>query len=239
MFKTLYVSLLILSPLAVCGQSQPTHPYRQTLIKVAPLAFLEPVGSVLISLEQRISPKMSAQVSYGYGWPGLSILNIDDRPIYESNGTWQVRGEVRLYTGRFRERKKRELNDTTRFSFPIGRYFAIESFYKDLDVKAIERANPENQRPIYRTTLGGNLKVGSQFAFGGFATQTKRRFLLDVYTGLGVRYHNTQQPDRYLSYPADNRRRSFGGRSISRFPYHGSEFLSAIVAGFQLSYLLR
>ena len=199
-----------------------------TVIKTALTTPFEPDGLVQIDLEQRILPKISLQGSFGYGYPGFSIFR---QSLYQTNGVRQFRGEVRFYPGR--------ASKAHAPSFLAGRYWAFESYHKDLNVlrnwqipreDASGSQNPQpvgRQSPVQRQTLGFNVKFGRQFA----PLRSNERLLLDLYVGAGIRFTHTQHRDWLLDgYQS--------GFEPDRLSTNGRKTLPSVALGLKLGYIL-
>lgn len=139
---------------------------------------------------------------------------------------------MRAYTGRFRTHIGQQ-NVTLTTPFPVGNYWAAESYYKELNVpKYFPGGGGKPPSPIQRIIYGVNLKVGRQYAFGHLADQANRRLLVDVYTGLGVRLLNTKQRD--WNEPGYVR-----GILFDPFNKNGRQVLPTPILGVRLGYVLR
>ncbi len=217
----------------------------RAVLKFAPLSLLlDQDATVQAGLEYQVAPRRSVQVELGYGWKGLSLSEADIER-YERAEVWRGRVETRFYTGRYRTNRRKNL--AVRSDFPLGNYWAVEGFYKQINV--VKRANVysaeassstesyvligSRQVPISRYVLGAHLKIGRQFTV---YDPDKRRFartLFDIYAGAGVRWATNNVPTLpFNPYPTC-------GCGIGRsFEYKGGQWAPSLAAGLKVGFAL-
>ncbi|CCH51971.1 hypothetical protein BN8_00932 [Fibrisoma limi BUZ 3] len=167
----------------------------RAVIKLAPLALVDQDATLQAGLEYRTGQRTSVQAEFGYGWKGLSLLEADLED-FEKAEVWRARSEVRFYTNRYRTNRRKEI--AVKSSFPLGNYWAIEGFAKQINVtkneysyQPIEASSAPRylgQMSISRYVAGTHVKIGRQFAFYDPYRRTFSRTLFDIYLGAGVRW---------------------------------------------------
>jgi hypothetical protein len=173
------------------------------VVKFAPLALFDPDNTIQFGVERLLGGKHTIQGEFGYGWQAINMYPYR-REEYENFEVWRGRVEWRRYSGRYRSFRKPHYATA-----PIGRYFAVETFFKQLTVldnTAVGRECADGtcaffERgtfPIYRTVWGAHVKLGRQFVL---SIPGKNRLLLDFFIGLGFRsvtpyrFNNSQNED--------------------------------------------
>lgn len=143
------------------------------VIKSSPL-LLDPENSIPLAVERTLGGRSSVQAEVAYGWPGLQYTRND---TYSRPEVWRGRAEWRIYS---------------RASIrPRGTYFAVESFYKQVNVTESGTIGRGCQNYTcqyfqqYRSlaqkfVLGGHFKWGTQF-------NIDKNWLFDFYVGVGLR----------------------------------------------------
>lgn len=193
--KSLFLCLLI--SLSTQAQSLQTdtlrpilnHPPRWVL-KVAPMALFDLDNTIQVAAERLLVGRHSLQAEFGYGIQALNLYSYR-REEYENFEVWRGRFEWRRYSGRYRLYRNPHFSEP-----PIGRYFAVETFFKQLTVlnnMAVGRDCVDGncayfQRgiyPMYRTVWGAHAKIGRQYVL---EMPSDNRFLLDLFIGIGFRY---------------------------------------------------
>ncbi|GAB3919668.1 hypothetical protein [Larkinella terrae] len=159
------------------------------VVKFAPLALFDPDNTIQFGAERLFSTRHTVQAEFGYGWKAVNMYP-SRRRDYENFEVWRGRAEWRRYAGRYyRFRRPHYANA------PIGRYFAIETFFKQitaLETTAVGRECvdgtcayfEQGTFPIYRTVWGIHAKFGRQYVL---TLPGDNRFLLDFYVGFGFR----------------------------------------------------
>lgn len=156
------------------------------VIKFAPLTLIDPANTIQFGAEWRAGRGYAGQVEVGYGWQGIGLWETSKRGTYSDRETWRGRAEWRLYLD----------PDVHR----LGIYAAVEGFYKQ--VNALERSvnavpctgpcgpGPTGRSPVRKQVWGGHLKMGYQNPL-----TANGRLLMDVYSGVGLRYRRSVRPD--------------------------------------------
>lgn len=203
----LYVAslLFIASPALSQDSTIALRRVHRAVIKFAPLSLLDQDATVQGGLEYRTGRRTSVQGEFGYGRKGLSPFNTDLDDFVRAE-VWRVRSEVRFYNGRYRTNRRQGM--AVRSDFPLGNYWAVEGFYKQINVLkqdnlySAEASSQTGsyvligtqQRPISRYVLGSHLKIGRQFAFYDPQRRVFSRTLLDIYLGAGLRWFRNDVP---------------------------------------------
>ncbi|MGA0556715.1 hypothetical protein ACO2Q8_08700 [Larkinella sp. VNQ87] len=165
------------------------HRPPRWVIKFAPLALVDIDNTIQFGAERLFGTRHTVQGEFGYGWRGMNIHEYrrDDFADFE---VWRGRAEWRRYSGRYRGNRKPHFATP-----PIGRYFALEAFFKQLSVTENTSIGREcadgtcayferGTFPMYRTVWGLHAKFGRQFVL---SMPSDNRFLLDFYVGFGFR----------------------------------------------------
>ena len=186
--------LLCLLTVAMQGKAQDSTVQYQSprvILKLAPLSLLDPDATIQGGVEVRISRRNAIQAEVGFGRKGMQIVN-DEKKNFSDWSIWRARSEWRHYTNHYRTNTRKNIR--IRSPFPLGNYWAIEGFAKQINgTKAVvlydpDPAFPNNQQQIDRLVLGSHVKWGRQIAIPGRSLTDLSRVLLDFYVGLGVRY---------------------------------------------------
>lgn len=192
--QALLLSLLL--PLA--GVAQPLLPDTLTpvmnqparwVVKFAPLALFDPDNTIQFGAERLLGGKHAVQAEFGYGWQAINLYPYR-RDDYDAFEIWRGRLEWRRYSGRYRSSRRPHYATP-----PIGRYFAVETFFKQLTVLETTAVGRECEDgtcayfergtfPMYRTVWGAHFKLGRQFVL---SMPGENRLLLDFFMGLGFR----------------------------------------------------
>ncbi|GAB3325901.1 hypothetical protein GCM10027299_24620 [Larkinella ripae] len=208
------------------------------VIKVAPLALFDPDNTIQAGAERLLGGRRgrsrhAVQAEFGYGWKGMNLYP-DRRDNYQKFETWRARAEWRRYSGRYRSSRK------PHFAVPpIGRYFAIETFFKQLSIldettigRECENGNcayfERGTFPMYRTVWGMHAKFGRQYVF---TMPSDNRFLLDFFVGLGFR---NLTPYRFTASAADVFQFTSSGFWRARY----SGVIPSATLGIKLGYVL-
>ncbi len=164
--------LLVLSALLFFKYAQAQH--DKFIFKLAPLSLIDPfTPCIQLGLEFKPTSRLGLQMEYGYSFEPLARL------VYKKN-TWSERQE-----------KYYKLRAEVRYYFianyTLQPYIALESFWIPHTYRKhnnwFVRGNQEYQydyADIRKNVWGGCAKVGMQRLLS-------RRWILDVYTGLGAR----------------------------------------------------
>lgn len=188
-------ALLLAGSLA--GQAQSQRPgsdssgrWKQAyhwVAKVAPLSLVDPDNTVQFGAERMLANRNAVQGEFGYGWQGMNLWRYAQTSPYSNRETWRGRAEWRYYA--------------RNSPGPIGRYFALEVFYKQVNALANGSVGVGCQNgpcqyyelyssPIRKSVWGSHAKIGWQFSM-----DPSRRLLGDLYLGLGVRQRTVRQLD--------------------------------------------
>ncbi|MFC5408776.1 hypothetical protein ACFPMF_05625 [Larkinella bovis] len=232
--------LLLVFPLSTLAQSLQTDTLRPVLnhrprwvIKAAPLALFDIDNTIQAGAEWLLGRRYSVQAELGYGWRGINLYP-DRRDDYEKFEVWRGRAEWRRYSGRYRGFRK------PHFAVPpIGRYFALETFFKQVTTlqtttigqECVDGTCAYFQRgtfPMYRTVWGIHAKFGRQYVL---TMPSDNRFLLDFFVGLGFR-HLT--PYRFSTTSED----VFEFTNTGLWSRHYQGILPSATIGIKLGYVL-
>ncbi|RCR70867.1 hypothetical protein [Larkinella punicea] len=178
------------------------HPPRW-VVKFAPLALFDLDNTVQFGAERLFGGRHTVQAEFGYGWKAIN-LHPERRSDFENFEVWRGRAEWRRYSGRYRGYRRPHFATP-----PIGRYFAIETFFKQrtvLETTAVGRECvngtcayfERGTFPMYRTVWGVHCKFGRQYVL---TMPGDNRLLLDFFVGLGFR---NVSPYHFLNSTNDN-----------------------------------
>lgn len=184
------------------------HPPRW-VVKFAPLALFDPDNTIQFGVERLFGTRHTVQGEFGYGWKAINMYPAR-REDYENFEVWRGRAEWRRYSGRYRSFRRPHFAQV-----PIGRYFAIETFFKQFTARQTTAVGREcvdgtcayfeqGTFPIYRTVWGLHAKFGRQFVL---TMPSDNRFLLDFFIGFGFR---NLSPFRFNTASNDDVIRSTG-----------------------------
>ena len=159
------------------------------VVKFAPLALFDPDNTIQFGVERLFGTRHTVQGEFGYGWRAINMYP-DRRDDYENFEVWRGRAEWRRYSGRYRSYRRPHYATP-----PIGRYFALETFFKQLTVlenttvgrECVDGTCAYFERgtfPLYRTVWGIHCKFGRQFVL---TMPGDNRLLLDFFFGMGFR----------------------------------------------------
>ncbi|WP_128543973.1 hypothetical protein [Larkinella soli] len=163
------------------------------VVKPAPLALFDPHNTIQAGAERLLGGRHSVQGEFGYGWQGINLYP-DLRDDYDRFEVWRGRAEWRRYSGRYRSHRKPHFA-----TVPLGRYIAVEVFYKQISTLQNTAVGREcvdgtcafferGTFPISRTVWGSHFKIGRQFVM---TMPGDNRWVLDFYMGLGFRSVNS------------------------------------------------
>ncbi|RAJ92469.1 hypothetical protein LX87_04799 [Larkinella arboricola] len=161
----------------------------QWVVKFAPLSLIDLDNTIQFGAERLLGRKHAIQAEFGYGWQALNLYPYR-RDDYDDFEVWRGRLEWRRYSGRYRSNRRPHYATP-----PIGRYIAVETFFKQLTVLETTAVGREcldgtcayfqqGTFPMYRTVWGAHFKLGRQFVL---SIPGENRLLLDFYMGLGFR----------------------------------------------------
>nr|WP_293842424.1 hypothetical protein [uncultured Arsenicibacter sp.] len=197
------------------------------VIKLAPLAIIDPDNTVQLAAEYLFGQRSSVQAEFGYGWNNFSLYN--NQRDYRFREVWRSRAELRTYWKR-----------RGQYRTPVGAYWAVEAFYKQVNNREKYTIGRECQSgpcayyqqidtPITKYISGGNLKLGFQ---GKFSSNPDDHIIFDVYMGFGLRFRNVQKPD----VPTDSDRWFYESRDLFGTYERGKVTLPNMTAGFKIGY---
>ncbi len=109
-----------------------TRHVPHVVLKFCPLSLIDIDATIQGAVELRTSRRTSVQAEFGYGWPGFAPVGWS-KPAedYSRKEIWRGRLEARLYrNGRYPTRRPYRVPT----NFSIGRYWAFESLYKQINV---------------------------------------------------------------------------------------------------------
>lgn len=184
MRRLIFIIIVILSGLTVFGQ-QGESAFKKNVIKITPFKMLDLSNPAIEMIyERKISLHFSTQFMASYIISN-SLSNFGDN-FSPNNKGYRIALEEKYY-----------LRSTT----PKGIYFSLEFNYLSIDYNAIENFGEKNiydslylntyypdSISISKQTYSMNCKIGYQFHI--------KRFTLDVYGGLGLRYKDVTHNDR-------------------------------------------
>ena len=235
--KKLFVLLLFLVSTEGFAQEEPPR----VILKTTPSFIFDFDNTFTLGAEYRIKKYVSLQGEIGYGNTNQNLLigifkdNISSQNGFRNNDVFRGRAEVRFYSQKNRR------------AFPQGYYYAIEGFCKYVGKETFERVGrdaidfvPEYFEQVLvnktRKVYGSHFKVGSQFYIFDGDPQKRKRWLFDVYLGLGFRTINNQ-----LSYDSkrENDRLNEGNRGFGKiFNDNGKQPMISATLGFKLGYAI-
>jgi hypothetical protein len=175
-------------------------PARRWVVKFAPLSLFDPDNTIQFGIERLFGQHNAVQFEGGYGFQGMNLWQSSQNTRYSHKEVWRSRVEWRYY-----------LNKTDR---PIGRYIAVEGFYKQVNVRESGTlgvgctTGPCQYYQLFTTPLqkfvwGGHVKYGRQFPL----IRDNNRLLADIYLGLGFRVRQIerfQEPNNQFYYGPGN-----------------------------------
>lgn len=240
--RFLYLFSILLSATFTRAQDSTIHYQRPAsiLLKVAPLALLDADPTVSGAVEVRTGRRTSVQAEFGYGWPGWNNPRVYDRHA----GTWRIKAEWRLYTGRYRTNPRQKVR--LRTTYPLGNYCAFEAYAKVLNVWHDWNDTPSSgvavpaeiviprHTLIRRNSLSLSAKLGRQIGWTSTQQQGRARLLWDMYVGLGVRLINQ---DNGGDWGKPYYMVSFTGM-FNRFNTNGLHVVPNVSAGIKLGFAL-
>ncbi|WP_460636286.1 hypothetical protein [Larkinella harenae] len=213
------------------------HPPRW-VIKFAPLALFDVDNTIQAGAEMLLGThrRHSLQGELGYGWQALNMYAYR-RSDFDNFEVWRGRFEWRRYSGRYRASRQPHFATP-----PIGRYFAVETFYKQVSAVTTTAIGREcadgtcayferGTYPVSRTVWGIHAKFGRQFVL---SMPGKNRLLLDVFWGLGFRYLT---PYRFRRPPNEDIIR-FTDFTIGRLTVREEGVRPSGTVGLKLGYVL-
>lgn len=213
------------------------------VVKWSPLAFLDVESLYRVDVERLVGKQFSMQGGLGYGsqytqlWQS-STNNVSDRE------TWRAQLEGRIYVNRNRPATRWRPSRLLRK--PIGQYFALELFYKQVNANfngTLQRGCAENGNCQFfesysaraiRYVAGSHLKIGWQWPIR--LSETNNRLLIDYYFGLGARWRWFEQ--RGVPSYEDARPQNFFGVTPDPTSAWGSRAgqFPSLAFGIQLGY---
>jgi len=197
LFSLLFLSLCLARPVL----AQDTLSLRRyetgsrLILKASPLTLINFDPALQAGAEWRTGTRQSVQLVLGYGQFNYYVYDNDQ---YTHQENWRVRGEYRWYYRHYRS----YLHPGRRGgSFPLGSYFSVEGFFKQINARNNRTIGRECESgpcayfermdlPVSRFITAGYAKVGWQFPL---QTQPLSRFLLDCSLGLGLRHASVRE----------------------------------------------
>jgi hypothetical protein len=176
--------LLLFIPTFLNAQEAAKKP---VLIKFAPLSHIDFDNTIQLGSEQMLNKSWSIQEELGYGNIKMNVWGQDYYFENKDKETYRAKLEVRKYKN-------------YGYGMPIGNYWAIETFFKQvnkIDDVTIGRECSQTWNCAYQERIegirqklvfGGHIKLGRQFYIKDSGQKT--RFVLDFYMGVGLRYIN-------------------------------------------------
>lgn len=199
----------------------------QWVIKLAPLSIVDPDNTVQPGVEYIFGKRSSVQAEFGYGWHNFSLFTYKEN--YRYREVWRSRAELRTYWKR-----------RGQYRTPLGGYWALEAFYKQINNRENYTIGRECQSgpcayyqqidtPVTKYVSGGNLKLGFQNKFG---PDPDERLLIDLYFGLGIRVRNVER----IQAPPDSYPWTFRNNGLLGTYESGRVTVPNITAGFKIGY---
>ncbi|MBC7891664.1 MAG: DUF3575 domain-containing protein [Sphingobacteriaceae bacterium] len=215
--------------LALVGTAQRVYPtdsvLNRVILKIAPLALLDPDGTFEGALEFMPRPKWSIQQSFGYG--NSTILPFY-RPYDDQNwqAVWRLRTEFRRYIrGGYTPRRTNNM------------YYAVEGLFKRVHVTqqgAVGRECANGDCAYFQTVRYRNAKdVYALHGKWGWQLASDR-WNFDLYVGVGFR-------QIYLFYrdlPADARPPLSNNFRINTWRAPTEVMVPSVLAGAKVGWLL-
>jgi hypothetical protein len=182
------------------------------VLKFSPLAILQPESLYRLDAEYLLGGRHSIQGGLGYGTGYYQLFGGNTQNDRE---TWRAQTEWRIYVNRDRQATRwRPIQRL--ISKPLGQYFAVETFYKQVNAHysgTLQRGCQDGNCQFYesytalarRYVAGFHLKFGKQVAIR--LSETNNRLLIDYYVGLGGRWRWFEQrgvPTYEDARPANN-----------------------------------
>ncbi|WP_234733820.1 hypothetical protein [Tellurirhabdus bombi] len=202
----------------------------RVVLKFSPMGLLNFDPTVQFGAEVRLARAFSWQAEAGYG------RFLQSRPGLQ---TWRTRSELRWYlASRKRPRSERYP------AFPLGRYFAVEGFYKQMKLNEYTSAGrgceggtcgywEQVYAPKQRHVAAGYVKLGWQLPL---RNEPLSPFVIDFYFGLGLRHIWVERPVFEGEFFGWNRGDIL---TFDRFRSTGSSTYPDLVVGFKVGYVLR
>lgn len=240
------ILLLLMSMLLTeAGQAQDTVSTnnglsRKVVIKLAPLALINPDPTVQGAVEIRTGPKQSWLGEFGYS-RFRSAYGGDNQ--FTHREFWRARTEYRWYN---RQGRRHRRNWVTRhYQAPVGSYWAAEGLFKQINVldenttghdysPSLGYAYYEKlQVPVSRFVGAAYGKLGRQVLIPR-ADGKPSHFLIDISFGLGIRYikvvrYGIPVADEGMAHPVEM---GFDNRFNEAF----SKFVPDVTIGFKVGY---
>ncbi len=233
--------LLILLIFLVSVEGFAQEEKSKLILKTTPSYIFDFDNTFTLGAEYRVRQYVSLQGEVGYGNTNQNLLigafrdNFSDQNDYRNFNVFRGKAEVRFYS---RKNKK---------TFPQGYYNAVEVFYKYIGKESFQRVGRDaiNFVPEYfeqvlvrksRQVYGSHFKIGNQFYIFDGDPKKRKRWLCDVYLGVGFR-----NIDNQMSY--DTKRESDQITGTNRgfgkiFNDNGKQLIVSGTLGFKLGYLI-
>ena len=183
--------------LQIIGTKRPP----QWVVKLSPLTIFDVEGFWRADVERLLGDRFSIQGGLGYGNQFTQPWRINNNSNSNNRETWRAQAEWRVYTKRERlpTRWQPYRLITSR---PLGNYFALESFYKQVNAQitgTLQRGCETGTCQFFeqysaraiRFVTGFHLKAGRQYAIR--LSEDNNRLLIDYYMGFGMRWRWFEQ----------------------------------------------
>ncbi len=202
--------------------------YDRISIKFCPLAAIDVVGfpTIQAGVEIKFSDRITWYNELGIKYAS-SYINQTDTSFINASG-FKIKSEVRYY---FQRRHKTTFN---------GFYLAANAFFTqdhhNTQISYYHLSDTTTQTDVFgvkKIVFGGN-------ALFGYQQTVYKRFMIDVYAGLGLRYRHINTINKQYDKNADA---IISGIDFN-VPYYvrsidadgGSSFVPSITAGFRICY---
>ncbi len=184
--------------LQIIGTNRPP----QWVVKVSPLALIDVEGIWRADVERLVGNRFSIQGGLGYGNQFTQPWRVNGNTNNNDRETWRAQAEWRVYTKRERGPTRWRPYRLITSRPPLGNYFAIESFYKQVNAQitgTLQRGCETGTCQFFeqysaraiRFVTGFHLKAGRQYAIR--LSEDNNRLLIDYYMGFGMRWRWFEQ----------------------------------------------
>lgn len=190
---------------AFCGYAQVPEKFRKNrksqnlpnarlLVKLAPLAAIDAMsfptitGGVEVHLAPQFSLYNEVGIRYRKGWPEVSDTQ------FVSPGGFKLKSEFRYYF--------KEGNIHTRFH---GHYIAMNGFFTNQKYNSTVEYNSKDyySSSALKDDIGVTKSVWGLNALWGWQDDLGKRFMFEVYEGIGIRIRNYKTVNQQFNYDRD------------------------------------
>ncbi|MFT3705050.1 MAG: DUF3575 domain-containing protein [Agriterribacter sp.] len=226
-----FAFVLIISLLCLKIEAQ----QKKAILKFSPLHLADDFNfpTIQAGIEWNLSSRMSWYNEFGIKYR-KSYMDGADTSFYKSRG-FKIKSEVRYYFQKKRRRKPKGVME--------GLYFGANIFgAQDFHNTAISYFKPGNDTTSFIDNFGVKKNIYALHLVFGIQQKIGRRFYMDCFGGLGMRYRNISTINKEFDYDTDQRINSID-LNIPDIRYGadskaGNTLLPAISLGFRLCYRL-